>query len=987
MKSAGLLGLLFFFALPSIAQNTKGDKPVSNQRQIRETKFKRSNKGGDKAKTKDIAGRRIRTKNKSSANSANANWVSISPYKNRKQKGNDQAWKGDFAGKRIKPKSKSAAAARNNVYPQQGRYSRYVARQPKGKPKVYTRTASGNYPIRQMPRENQRAWKGNIRGGAIGAPSASKPFVTGRKKNVYWGKFSKGERANTKDITGGPLRTRNFKTTPPGLVGRDTLKFFGRRPGGDRTYKGSASGGYVSTKKGERAWRGDLAGVAIRKSSGRRNEVAGKFFLPRRLSVTAKAKRENGKLSGGGYRTRSNKGGGNQPLPVRDPGIGASGIAKALGNTKGRKKSKGGGSVGGSWNNEGRAVDSRQGSPWAQKSLSFQGNYKRGELQPGFGQDGLDFSGNAKAKRKKKGGGSRSGSWNNGNVAINGRSTGFSQQGVGFSGNIKSKRPLKGGGSVSGKIWNNNQSSIPVRQGAAGSDRVSGYPGHFRKGELQPGFSEQGIGFSGNVKSRRPQKGGGSVGRNLWNNNGNSIPVRQGAAGSDKVAGYPGHFRKGELQPGFSEQGIGFSGNVKSRRPQKGGGSVGRNLWNNDGNAIPVRQGAAGSDKVAGYPGHFRKGELQPGFSEQGIGFSGNMKARRQQKGGGSVSGKLWNNNGDAIPVRQGAAGSDKVSGYPGHFRKGELQPGFSEQGIGFAGNMKAKKLKKGGGSISANPRNNNDEPIAVRTPLSDDAKAADYSGKIKLPRFWKEYIQNPNAADESIKKHRPDKTTYLVDGLQVERKQGKYEEKPEAAKGSLPGIGPNSGTIKASEFAGNLKLKRNYKHNPLSAKEALDGTPATKSSVKAGEYAHSMKMYWSYKHNPSSADNSLKTITPTRSFERAQVFAGRSRLTKSYRHNPNSSDDALKVLAPGKAYARIGDFQGNLKMKKYNGNRLHPDAQFAHNHQDNVAGERTLLTNIKLFWAKLFKKNETQPAIVKEKERKPRYDKKEQDLWKALYD
>ena len=804
---------------------------------------------------------------------------------------------------------------------------------------------------------------------------------------MYWGKFSKGERANTKDITGGPLRTRNFKTTPPGLVGRDTLKFFGRRPGGDRTYKGSASGGYVSTKKGERAWRGDLAGVAIRKSSGRRNEVAGKFFLPRRLSVTAKAKRENGKLSGGGYRTRSNKGGGNQPLPVRDPGIGASGIAKALGNTKGRKKSKGGGSVGGSWNNEGRAVDSRQGSPWAQKSLSFQGNYRRGELQPGFGQDGLDFSGNAKARRQKKGGGSRSGSWNNGNVAINGRSAGFSQQGVGFSGNIKSKRPLKGGGSVSGKIWNNNQSSIPVRQGAAGSDRVSGYPGHFRKGELQPGFSEQGIGFSGNVKSRRPQKGGGSVGRNLWNNNGNSIPVRQGAAGSDKVAGYPGHFRKGELQPGFSEQGIGFSGNVKSRRPQKGGGSVGRNLWNNDGNAIPVRQGAAGSDKVAGYPGHFRKGELQPGFSEQGIGFSGNMKARRQQKGGGSVSGKLWNNNGEAIPVRQGAAGSDKVSGYPGHFRKGELQPGFSEQGIGFAGNMKAKKLKKGGGSISANPRNNNDEPIAVRTPLSDDAKAADYSGKIKLPRFWKEYIQNPNAADESIKKHRPDKTTYLVDGLQVERKQGKYKEKPEAAKGSLPGIGPNSGTIKASEFAGNLKLKRNYKHNPLSAKEALDGTPATKSSVKAGEYAHSMKMYWSYKHNPSSDDNSLKTITPTRSFERAQVFAGRSRLTKSYRHNPNSSDDALKVLAPGKAYARIGDFQGNLKMKKYNGNRLHPDAQFAHNHQDNVAGERTLLTNIKLFWAKLFKKNETQPAIVKEKERKPRYDKKEQDLWKALYD
>ncbi len=944
-KSAGVLALIFFFAFPSFAQNTKGDKPVSNQRQIRETKFKRSNKGGDKAKTKDIAGRRIRTKNKSSANSANANWISISPYKNRKQKGTDQAWKGDFAGKRLKPKSKTADAARNNVYPQQGRYSRYVSKQPKGKSKVYTRTASGNYPIRQMPRDNQRAWKGNMRGGAVGASSASRPYVTGRKKNVYWGKFSKGERANTRDITGGPLRTRNFKTTPPGLVGRDTLKFFGRRPGGDRTYKGSATGGYISTKKGERAWRGDLAGVAIRKSTGRRNEVAGKFFFPRKLSVTAKAKKQNGKLSGGGYRTRSNKGGDNQPLPVRTPGIGASGIAKALGSTKGRKRNKGGGSVGGSWNNEGRAIDSREGSPWAQKSLSFQGNYKRGELQPGFGQDGLDFSGNAKARRQKKGGGSRSGSWNNGNAPIS------------------------------------------VRAPGIGANKLETFQGNFKKGELTPGFSEQGIGFSGNVKSKRPLKGGGSVSRKLWNNNQNAIPVRQGAPGSDRASGFPGHFKKGELQPGFSEQGIGFAGNLKGRRPQKGGGSVSGKVWNNNQNAIPVRQGAPGSDRAAGFPGHFKKGELQPGFSEQGIGFAGNMKARRPQKGGGSVSGKLWNNNENAIPVRQGAPGSDKVSGFPGHFKKGELQPGFSEQGIGFAGNMKAKKQKKGGGSISANPRNNNDEPVAVRTPLSDDAKAADYSGKIKLPKFWKEYIQNPNAADESIKKHRPDKTTYLVDGLQVENKQGKYEEKPKAAKGSLPGIGPTSGTVKASEFAGNLKLKRNYKHNPLSAKEALDGTPATKSSVKAGEYAHSMKMYWSYKHNPSSADNALKTISPTRAFEKAEIFTGHSRLTKSYRHNPNSNKDALNVVAPGKAYARINDYQGNLKMKKYNGNRLHPDAQFAHNYQDNVAGERTILTNIKLFWAKLFKKNDTQPAIVKEKERKPRYDKKEQDLWKALYD
>ena len=94
-----------------------------------------------------------------------------------------------------------------------------------------------------------------------------------------------------------------------------------------------------------------------------------------------------------------------------------------------------------------------------------------------------------------------------------------------------------------------------------------------------------------------------------------------------------------------------------------------------------------------------------------------------------------------------------------------------------------------------------------------------------------------------------------------------------------------------------------------------------------------------------------------------------------------------MKVLEPGRAYARINDFAGNSKMKKYNDRRLHPDAQFAHGFRNNTKEDRTLLMNFKLFWAKLFKKNSTQPEIVKEKEHRPRYDKKERDLWKALYD
>jgi hypothetical protein len=99
------------------------------------------------------------------------------------------------------------------------------------------------------------------------------------------------------------------------------------------------------------------------------------------------------------------------------------------------------------------------------------------------------------------------------------------------------------------------------------------------------------------------------------------------------------------------------------------------------------------------------------------------------------------------------------------------------------------------------------------------------------------------------------------------------------------------------------------------------------------------------------------------------------------------SHKDALKVIAPGRAYARITDSQGNIKMTKYNDKRFLPDSKFAHNKQNNVKHERTIMTDFKLIWTKIFKKNGTQPDAVKEKSVRPRYDKRERELWPGLYD
>ncbi len=173
--------------------------------------------------------------------------------------------------------------------------------------------------------------------------------------------------------------------------------------------------------------------------------------------------------------------------------------------------------------------------------------------------------------------------------------------------------------------------------------------------------------------------------------------------------------------------------------------------------------------------------------------------------------------------------------------------------------------------------------------------------------------MKSPHQADEALKKDRPDKTTYLVNGLQVKVKQKDYMKKPNAADGSMPGIAPG------------------------------------KNSIRASEYSRVIRQRWDYKHNPSSAR------------------------------------DALKVREPGKAFVSATDYQGNIKMKRFDLFRkkeLYPDSRFVKTNKNNTDEERSLLTNFKLWWARLFKKNESQPDHLKEKIKKPRYDKGEQGLW-----
>ena len=825
----------------------------------------KSYKRKERGSTRDIAGRRLRTKGQSSANRANASYRQPSTTVKKTSKQPERAapprgrvfskspretkvraWKGDVSGHRIRRvKPTGADAARSNVYPQKGPYVRYARKRPKEKPPTYSRTIKGVPFVEHRPRKQERAWKGGVDKGPIKNQSAtgstrntysqrgpyvssyrkrptrneksfsnrselsqvkrysrppktggaqarfypssgSRPYVQRGRKNVYWGKYQKKERGVTTDLTGGPVRTRNYKSPTAGLVGRDTLVYFGRKPAGDRSTR--VQGGYPTATKHTKGWKGDVAGWPVRS--------------PR------------------AQRARSQ-----EPLKPTEPGIGALWISKIFNSSfKGV-----------------RPKDRRHNT----RASRYSGNILRIGSTKNFGDQGTGYSGNI--PRGTTGGFSKSGTGYSGNIR-RGTSAGISRAGAGYSGNIR--RSELPGFSTQGAGYSGNVKRSSLSEFSASGFGYSGfikrsqvrefsrdgasYSGNQKRGK---GFSPAGANYAGNQKQRKGFASdyigySGNIERvgavKQFNENGVEYSgfIKRGGRGYNEQGGnFSGNIKRSSIA-GFNRDGAGFSGRTKSKRPAKGGGSVSGILWNNQETALAKNIPLSAAD----------------------INYSGRTKAKRPAKGGGSVSGILWNNQESALAK----------------------SPPLNSADINYSGRTKAKRPSKGGGSVSGILWNNNGEALAKSPP--------------------------PNAGAAA--------------GLQVKVNQGEYAKKPNASKGSLPGVAP------------------------------------TRASVKASEYSRTMKQYWDYKRNP------------------------------------NSSRYAVKGIGPGKAEGRIGDFQGNVKMHKYKGSQLHPDAKFAHSAEDNVKEERSFFTNVKVFWSKMFHKNDTQPTSVKDKGKKLQYDKREKGLW-----
>ncbi|HCW08424.1 MAG TPA: hypothetical protein DGG95_13790 [Cytophagales bacterium] len=865
----GLIALVLFSFTFSQAQNTKGDKPAASQKSV------------SKSKSKKRAGKRVRAKGKSPASRAIQSVRTRKPSENHNYR--------PEGGEKLKIQSASAKMARNNVYPRNNPYTNNSSPKPKESPRVSSRKVrvqsstaqmsrnniySRNYPYihntsprpRETPRfstkrvqvnsATARVSKNNVysstRNQYVNNPhtrpktktqvfsnrktlkrvgrlntkpeshddrknvtirSTSSPYFTRGRKNVYWGKFKFGERPYTTDITGRPLRQKNYQSPPLEFVPpSDAYKKHREKNKGERIFKQNFVRGNVTMPKESKPWIGNISGNPISTKPPRVSQPAGKMIGQRNFSISNQQSLVGRPLRIVGLVRKSQSGKiSNQKITNKAPGIGAISIDRSLGKYRGGKKPKLFGSRKGGFNNNGRPIDTKA---------------------PGIGGRFIDL----------------------------------------YSGNIKAMRPLKGGGTTGGKIFNNKGRPIDTKAPGIGGRFIDLY--------------------SGNIKATRPMKGGGTTGGKIFNNKGRPIDTRAPGIGGRFIDLY--------------------SGNIKASRPQKGGGSISGKIWNNSNQPILVKAPASLQAKfVDVYQGF---GKSRKAFSRDGYTYSGNKKIWRDiYKGGGSISGKLWNNNNKPITPKAPA---------------GSIQAKYIDI---YQGYYKAHKPVKGGGSVSGKLWNNKEQPIQGTTYNLSQLKVSSYAGEIKVKRSDK-YVKNPNANEAALKKAKPNKTTYEVAGLQIK--------------------------TKAHEYALNKR----------SSKYALKGESEGKNSLKAIEYANRIKVLW------------VKT------FGDDKDLSGRIPM-KKYVHAPNSKKGALMVMSPGKATARIGDFQVNIKMNKPHGKDFHPDSKFANSQRDNVKHERTFLMNIRLAWAKLFRKSSTQPKAVKEKVRRPRYDKNEREVWKDLYD
>ena len=940
--------------------------------------------GGEKSTDKDIAGRKLRTKNTRSPrpSAGGIDYARINPYKNRPRQ---------QEGERFKRVKSVPASARTATRPPEGAKSYkgsdiYATRKNFRTPRTIgvvkaksVRSVSQPSGRGEKPIFGKRKYRPRPTRTVSGVSPYSKqrrPMPPGsisarrkqyRQKNTYRGKDRHfGENATTKDIAGRRLRTRNYRSGKPNNATGGFMPYYGRSApqGQPKTY---------ATKGGRRVQRAgwNNAGQPIKGRGRNPNDQAVANYQGK---MPLAALPGFGKGKEGTYK-------GNIPAKrLRRYGPGKASVY--AGKRKAMRPVKGGGSITRGWNNGGMPILGRDRGPNDEAIAAYRGKTPLSAV-PGYGPAKTGtYSGNIPARKLRKYGPGR-------------EST--------YAGNRKARKPLKGGGSIT-RGWNNGGVPIMGRGRKANDEAIARYQGK-RPLSSMPGYGPGKAGtysgniparklrkygpgrestYAGNMKAQKPLKGGGSITRG-WNNGGMPIMGRGRKANDEAIAGYQGKMPLSAV-PGYGPskagtysgniparklrkygpgKGSNYAGNMKARKPLKGGGSITRH-WNNQGQPLPSKGRTPANEAIAAYQGKMPLSTMPSyGKGKEGT-YAGNIKAKKPLKGGGSIT-RHWNNKGQPIATRGRTPANEAIANYQGKLPLSAMPSyGRGKEGA-YQGNMKVAKTGKKYHTekfIGGNAK--------VRPKELGQAPGMTYGSRKKFLFAYFGVEGGYMPAVEQIRKNK------AVVSPRV--KQTRYGQSPGTENGRTRSLtflrtgNPTRGGLHEET----AKLSRNNK-----LPKDLRGTDKLRVAASPGTQRGRTRSlsFWALGN-------------PTHGGLHEEVHN-----TRKNRHLPDelSGKERYRIKgSPGLDNGRSATFSfwalgnptkgGLVYSPSQAKGRLHPSSTYTKGGRSrNAVREKEQPVKLKIWWAKLFKKNANQPDAVKEKTRRPRYDKGEREIWNTL--
>jgi hypothetical protein len=503
--------------------------------------------------------------------------------------------------KKIVPRSSTASATGRNLFSQRGP----MVRNPSPLPRSTENASSNKSKLARLKGLQSQPTPTTVR--KVVPRSASGSFIVKRKINPYLGKFSKGEKAFTKDVAGRPLRQRNYESPKLDFI-PSTDPYADRKKMGDQAYKGSMKSGYKSaTRTTPQAWQGDITGRKLRIIKPRDTQIAGTSMYSRKpgsVSKTGDQPYKGNALSGViKVSPKPTEGQAGVALKSKAPSGMAKGMANYQGSMKARKQITGGGSISGSWNNDGKAIAVKKPSGSAARVDIYRGDKR--------------FS-----------------------------PTAITDQGGNYSGNIKMKKPEKGGGSISGS-WNNDGKAIESKKPSKSALQAGNFSGNTKMKDLKPGMQKQGGDYAGNIKVKKPVT-------------------------DDPAARWQGDKKYGEMITGFNESYNFYRGTLR-----------------------------------------------QPAYVKQPNSADGALKVVKPNKGIKDVAGLQVKTKLSSNYARKPHASSDAL--------KGIQASKYQKDGSVYKGFMSQPKYV-------ANP-NSHKEALRVVAPSKVNYRIADYQGNVKMQR------------------------------------------------------------------------------------------------------------------------------------------------------------------------------------------------------------------------------------------------------------